>query len=195
MYLDEAVKNTELFEGRVNHMYLDSKGNVTVAVGQMLADLAAAYKLPFKKRGMGQDFPANEEEIAEDFNRVKASSVGHRAAYYHQNGVSLYLEDEDMDKQLRSFLAREDETLRKHFAKYDQWPDAAKLAFLDMGYNLGPIRLFGEYPRMNTAAASDPPQWLTCAAECGREVGDPAFERRNTWARAQFRAAWATRSV
>jgi hypothetical protein len=193
MYIDDAVKNTELFEGRVNHMYLDNKGNVTVAVGLMLATLAAAQDLPFLKRGMGQDFPATPEEIAEDFNRIRAASVGHAAAYYHQNGVSLYLKDEDMDKQLRFFLAREDGTLRKHFAKYDQWPDAAKLAFLDMGYNLGPIRLFGEYPRMNTAAASDPPQWLTCAAECGRELGDPAFERRNTWTRAQFRGAWAER--
>lgn len=193
MYLDDAVSNTETFEGRVNHMYLDPKGNVTVAVGLMLADLAAAQSLPFQKMGLGQDTPATAAEIAEDFNRVKSSSPGYAAAYYAKSGCGVFLEDADIDVQLRIFLTQLDESLRKHFARYDDWPHAAKLAYLDLGYNLGPGKLFREYPRMNAAAADA--QWLQCAAECGRELGSPAFERRNTWTRQQFRNAWTTHNA
>jgi GH24 family phage-related lysozyme (muramidase) len=189
VYLDDAVKNTEEFEGRVNHMYLDTKGNVTVAVGQMLADVAAAQALPFKRRGMGEDIPASEGEIAEEFNRVKASSPGHAAHYYF---TTLFLEDADMDRLLRVFLADIDAALFLHFSRYNDWPDAAKLGYLDMGYNLGPHRLFTEYPHMNAAAADG--QWLTCAAQCEREKGSPAFDRRNAWTRQQFRDAWAKRT-
>lgn len=192
MYLDDAVKNTELFEGRVNHMYLDSKGNVTAAVGVLIPSLAAAIDLPFKRRGMGQDFPASAGEIADDYNRVKAASMGHAATYYH-NAESVILEDADMDKLLLSFLQNLDGALRKHFIKYDDWPDAAKLAYLDMAYNLGPVRLFNEYTHMNASALVD--QWMQCAAECGRDSSDPAFDRRNAWTRAQFRTAWTMRNA
>lgn len=188
MYLDDAVKNTESFEGRVNHMYLDSKGNVTVAVGLMLADVKAAQTLPFKRRGMGQDFAATRAEIEEEFVRVRASSPGYAAAYYY---TTLFLEDAEMDGQVRIFLTQLEQTYRKHFRNYGEWPDAGKLAYLDMGYNLGPARLFMEYPKMNAAAAGQ--KWLQCAAECERERGSPAFARRNEWTRKQFRAAWTMR--
>jgi hypothetical protein len=110
MYLDDAVKNTEQFEGRVNHMYLDSKGNVTVAVGLMIPTTAAALNLPFKRRGLGQDFPASQLEILDDYNRVKAASVGHVATYYH-NAESVILEDAEIDSQLLSWLKGLDQEL------------------------------------------------------------------------------------
>jgi GH24 family phage-related lysozyme (muramidase) len=192
MYLDDAVKNTEQFEGRVNHMYLDSKGNVTVAVGLMIPTTAAALNLPFKRRGLGQDFPASQLEILDDYNRVKAASVGHVATYYH-NAESVILEDAEIDSQLLSWLKGLDQELAAHFPKYNDWPAPAKLAYLDMAYNLGTGRLFREYPRMNAAAAIE--AFMQCAAECGRESGDPAFDRRNAWTRQMFRAAWTMRNT
>lgn len=176
----------------MNYMYLDSKGNVTVAVGQMLASVQAALDLPFMKRGMGQDFPASAGEISDDYNRVKTASIGHGAHFYH-SGVSVYLEDGAMDDMLRTYLDKLDKSLRAHFPRFDAWPDPAKLAYLDMGYNLGYTRLIAEYPRMNAAAAGG--QWLQCAAECTRDPRDPAFERRNAWTRQQFRDAWVKRSA
>ncbi len=37
----------EKYEGKISHMYLDSKGFVTVGVGHLLKDLASAQKLNF----------------------------------------------------------------------------------------------------------------------------------------------------
>ena len=48
---EEIVRDFDRFEGRIAHMYLDTKGLVTVGVGKMLRNEAAALKLPFVRRG------------------------------------------------------------------------------------------------------------------------------------------------
>jgi len=52
----------EKYEGKVSHMYLDSKGLVTV--GHLLKDLASAQKLNFKK---SNNMPASKGEIKADY--------------------------------------------------------------------------------------------------------------------------------
>jgi GH24 family phage-related lysozyme (muramidase) len=46
-YLQDSVANLEIFEGIVPWMYLDTKGFVTVAVGELLANPASALALTF----------------------------------------------------------------------------------------------------------------------------------------------------
>ncbi|EJL6401228.1 hypothetical protein NMR73_004320, partial [Vibrio navarrensis] len=58
----------EKYEGKVNHMYLDSKGYVTVGVGHLVKDLASAQKLNFKK---DNGLPATKDDIKSDFESVK----------------------------------------------------------------------------------------------------------------------------
>ena len=38
------------YEGKIPHMYLDTKGYVTVGIGHLLKDVAAAQKVPFLVR-------------------------------------------------------------------------------------------------------------------------------------------------
>ena len=40
----------KIFEGSIPFMYVDSTGNVTVGVGNMLPNAAAAQKLAFQRR-------------------------------------------------------------------------------------------------------------------------------------------------
>ena len=40
-------KTFEQYEGKIPHMYLDTKGLVTVGVGYLLATVVEAQKLPF----------------------------------------------------------------------------------------------------------------------------------------------------
>ncbi len=58
----------EKYEGKINYMYLDSKGYVTVGVGHLLKDLASAQKLNFKKIN---NMPATKDEIKADYEAVK----------------------------------------------------------------------------------------------------------------------------
>jgi hypothetical protein len=190
MYIDDSVAQTEIFEGKVPTMFLDTKGNVTVGVGLEVPNVEFAQGLPFYKPGMGEDQRATADQIEEDYWRVQNMNFGgvYTSKYYRYGG-SLFLQDQDINALVKSVVMANDSQLAAHFSQYAMWPDAAKLAYLDMAYNLGMTRLIAEYPQMNTAAAID--AWQICVAECGRDSNDPAFERRNAWTRQQFLAAYA----
>ena len=79
-------------EGRVDHMYLDTKGLVTVGVGFLLSTLDSAIRLNFQRDGR----KATEEEIAIDYGTVKIQSKGMMANYY-KRFTHCYLSDEEID--------------------------------------------------------------------------------------------------
>lgn len=187
MYVDDALQQIEAFEARIPWMYLDPEGNVTVGVGLMLPDVAAAQALTFYTKGTTANYAASVNAIAADYSRVKASSMGFSADYYYWPN-SCILDDADITALLRKVVVANDAELASHFPNYADFPDPAKLALLDMAYNLGPERLFSEYIRMGAAVGEQ--EWLQCAADCGRDSKLPAFAKRNAWTRAQFRAAF-----
>ena len=47
----EVIKNTEKFEGRVPHLYLDTRGLVTVGIGHLISNKAA---MAFSPRNVAQ---------------------------------------------------------------------------------------------------------------------------------------------
>ncbi len=151
-------------------------GKVTVGVGLMLPDSKSAGALPFT---VG-DRQATAEEIAADFHRVSALPKGRTAAFYHKPG-GLRLAEETIDERLREVLEGFEGYLRAHIAGYPRLPDAAKLALLDMVYNLGPGRLFQEYPKL--IGAIERGDWAD-AAKASLRRGPSAA--RNTWTKEQF---------
>ena len=175
-YLDEAIAKLRQFEGAVPWMYLDTVGKVTVGVGQMLATESAASTLPFR---VGER-EATLAEIASEFARVSAMVRG-KAAKFYRSKSGLMLSDAAIDQRLQGMLYGFEGYLRKHVAGYDALPDAAKLGLLDMVYNLGPGRLFAEYPRL--IAAIERGDWKAAAAASARRGPGPA---RNDWTRSQF---------
>ncbi len=71
--------------------------------------------------------------------------------------------------------------LRDHVGGYDELPDGVKLALLDMVYNLGPGKLFQEYPKLLAAVAEG--DWAKAAGACLRRGPGAA---RNVWTKEQF---------
>jgi len=69
----EYLKKLKVFEGFADHMYLDSKGYVTIGVGIMLAssDVAKSSGITFTNRETSK--AATPDEIATDFDSVKQS--------------------------------------------------------------------------------------------------------------------------
>ena len=175
-YLDQAIERLKEFEGSVPWMYLDTVGKVTVGVGAMLPDAKSAGALPFV---LGER-AATVEEIAAEFARVSGLAKGKAATFYRRKN-GLRLTEKAIDQRLRDVLHGFEGYLREHVHGYEGLPDAAKLALLDMVYNLGPGKLFREYPRLMDAIARG--DWGAAARASLRK--GPSAER-NAWTRQQF---------
>lgn len=175
-YLDESIAKLENFEGVIPWMYLDTVGKVTVGVGLMLPNVAAARKLPFQVNGRA----ATDAEIGVEFARVDALPMGRPALFYRAKG-GLELARSEIDTLLRTVLLGFEGELRGALAGYDEFPAGVKLALLDMIYNLGPAGLLKGYPRLMKSIAAG--HWSECAAGCLRHGPGAA---RNEWTRQMF---------
>lgn len=185
MYIDDSVKSLTGFEGFIPWMMLDTRGYVTCGVGQMLPNPAAACALPFMNIARAA---ASEDEIVADCSRVKAMKPGQVPSAYRIE-TSLTLSAQSISDLLRYRVNGFDGQLRGYFTDYDAYPDCAKVALLDMCFNLG----FGgllRYPTMN--AAIKVLDWATAAKECHR---NSISDDRNEWARKQFLAAIPTENI
>jgi GH24 family phage-related lysozyme (muramidase) len=160
-------------------MYRDTVGKVTVGIGLMLPDAKAAEALPFVIGTRA----ATPQEIAAEYARVDALPMGRASAFY-KTPTSLLLTPQTIDAKLTSVLTGFETDLRAQFPHYDAFPDAVKLALLDMIYNLGPAGLFKGFPHL--VAATQTGAWTQAAEHCMRRGPGPA---RNDWTREQFLSA------
>jgi GH24 family phage-related lysozyme (muramidase) len=179
-YLDDSLAHLEIFEGTVPWMYLDTKGFVTVGVGEMLANAAKAQALAFVDLG-GQ--PSTQDAILAEFNRV-SSLIPAKVAAFYRSSTSPVLSHAAIDTLLMNHLNFFDTQLSTRFAAYADFPDPAKLGLLDMIYNLGVTGLFKGFPHF--IGCVDNQDWLDAAANCHR-IGPSQV--RNDWTRQQFLAA------
>lgn len=178
-YLEQSLAKLKEFEGCVPWMYRDTVGKVTVGVGLMLPDANAAQSLPFI-RGTRTATP---EEIAAEYARVDAMTLGRASAFY-KTPTSLQLTQETIDAKLLTILEGFETDLRAQFPHYDALPDGVKMALLDMIYNLGPTGLFKGFPHL--IAAVDTGAWTQAAEHCMRRGPSTT---RNNWTRQQFLSA------
>ena len=185
-YIDDSLTNLKKFEGSVQWMYLDTKGLVTVGVGEMLPDTASAQLLAFVDSN-GQ--PATQDAILADYDRVSALAPAHSPGFY-RIPTSLLLPPPAIDTLLMNHLNLFDGQLAGRFPAYASFPDPAKLGLLDMIYNLGAPKLFGTFPHFMSCV--DNQDWLGAAANCHR-VGPN--QERNEWTKQQFMAAAAASST
>ena len=170
-------------EGSISHLYLDTKGLVTVAVGQLLRTVEAAQELGFVRRATGE--PATGAEIELDYDSVKRQSAAMVASAY-KPFTELDLPEPAitalLDKRIEGFEAG----LRSDFSDYESFPDEVRLGLMDMVFNLGNRGLVDKFPTFTRAARAK--DWETCSAECRRTgIGD----RRNEETKRLFETAAA----
>ncbi len=191
--LDTAtyLPKLKVFEGSVSYMYLDTTGNVTVGVGKMLPNAAAAQKLGFIRRPDPLAKPpvlpgtATADEIKADYDNVKKQSSGKLFTYYKQF-TKLDLPDSVIDTLLRADVTQFTTSVTATFPDFATYPNEACAAIFDMAYNLGIGKLTSQFPTFCKAVKDK--DWTTAAKECNRTgISDD----RNTWTKAQFDAAAA----
>jgi len=184
MNRDKIKADIRAHEGTIDHFYLDTRGNVTVGVGQLVATVAFAQTLPLIDRASGQ--PASAEAIAAEFANVAAQAPGLIASRYRPF-TQLALPAAAIEQLLEQ---RVDEFVRDLGGKLDdfeRFPDPAQEALMDMAFNLGVGGLTRKFPKLIGAAQRQ--DWGSCAAECDRRgIND----ERNAATRALFQRAAGT---
>ncbi|HTW47412.1 MAG TPA: hypothetical protein VMD92_05660 [Acidobacteriaceae bacterium] len=179
-YLDDSVAQLQIFEGVIPWMYLDTRGFVTVGVGEMLASASRAQALPFIDSNAN---PVTSDVILAEYNRVVALPQGQGAGAYRADG-SPTLSAASISSLLMAHVQYFDGQLSAKFANYAAFPDPAKLGLLDMIYNLGPQGLFVGYPTFMGDVNNE--NWAGAAGQCYRNGPSAA---RNNWTQQQFLAA------
>ena len=164
-----VIKDLEYWEGHVDHMYLDSNGNVTVGRGKLLPDAASAAALPFRFRTT--DLLASAAEIGTEFDLIAGiERPDNASAGYFEPFSQLYLPQSDIDRLVVEHMRGDFRALLRLYPGFGNYPLAAQIALWDMLYNLGPPRL-AEYPSMRRAILEG--DWELAARESARTgIGD-----------------------
>lgn len=174
-------KNLIRYEKYIPHMYLDSAGELTIGVGHLVRDLAAALELNLVVAKTGAI--ASKEQITADYEKVKKSWVSNTAAGYYKKYTQLIMTRVEANrltnKHIRSFYNE----LKKLFPDFDDYPTEARLALLDMIFNLGMTALKRDWPKLNTAVKAK--NWSEAAAESNRPM---LADSRNSYVRGLFEA-------
>jgi GH24 family phage-related lysozyme (muramidase) len=174
---DEVQADFARWEGKITHMYLDTKGLVTVGIGKMLPNVAAAQALGFVRRS--DKATATATEIETDFKEVSKQTKGKLASSYEKY-TKLDLPDDAIFDLLKSVVDGFEADLENNFVGYKTYPVAAKRALLDMIYNLG---LGGLLKFKKLKASVEAGDWKKAAEDCHRT--GPSDER-NDWTRDLF---------
>jgi GH24 family phage-related lysozyme (muramidase) len=139
-----AIERAKRLEGSIEHLYLDTKGYVTVGVGRMLPDADAAAKLAFLRNA--DDKAATEQEIKDEFAVVAGKPMGKAASYYKQF-TTLHLAQTTIDALLTENLETVVNRLKGDFPDYDTYSEGVQEALIDMAFNLGNDGLVKKFPK------------------------------------------------
>jgi GH24 family phage-related lysozyme (muramidase) len=175
----EVLKDLKRWEGDVPFMYLDSKGLVTVGIGNLLRTVEPAKLLPFVNASTGNR--ATEADIVTAYNAVSAMPPKLGWRRYKLN-PSIELTPETSRQLALSRLESEFlPALRRAYPEFDYYPTSAHRFMIDMAYN-GGVRFLAKRHMDGPIGGHN---WLAAVSLVPTE-GDP---RRNAWRVTMLRQA------
>lgn len=148
-------------EGRIPYMYQDTKGNVTVGVGYLIANESMALELNWidkKTRIL-----ADKKTISEEFHLISTLPVSNSKATSYSDKTSIILSDEDIDRLRDQRIIEKQQQLRKYLP-LETYPVEAQEVLIDMGFNLGVNGLLKKFPTFIKAVKNK--DWKTASEEC-----------------------------
>jgi GH24 family phage-related lysozyme (muramidase) len=177
-------------EGCVSHMYLDSKGNVTVGIGQYLNGVSEATKLRFYLRKTKTE--ASNKEKEEEYKKVEKARPdrtkyprGMKASYYRKF-TTMDMTPTDIGELWIERLHEFERLLKHYFKGYADYPAPARQALIDIAYQYGPSGAASKLAQGKLKEAAEKGDWNAAAANCRRPE---AQEERNTKTKELFEEA------
>jgi len=142
-------QNMKKYEGNIPHMYLDTKGKVTMGVGHLLKDVDAAKKVPFIIRDTGTS--ATPQQIEDEFKLIKSKPYGSQAASFYKPFTKLEATEAVRETQVEDHIRVFESELKRIYgaSEFASYPDNVKLALFDMIFNLGMPELKNGFPKFN----------------------------------------------
>ncbi len=174
---------TEPLEGVVPFMYLDVKGLVTTAIGNLIDTPDEALSLPWKNK---DGSPATRMQIAGEWSYVKSRQDMKLLGGTAFGAVTrLRLDEEGIQSAVSRTLDRMDHQLGQRFPAWEEWPWQAQLATLSMAWSCGAAFRF---PKLEAALRVT--DFAIASTECTiQEAGNPGVIPRNKANRALYLAA------
>lgn len=170
------------YEGRVNHLYLDTKGKITVGIGHLVTHASAMESLRlFSVRNGMRHAIASSLQKRSEYARIAHLPWGPRySAASFKPHTTLIMDDRDIDaladKHIDAFY-RELQAIytigRGYPTNFDGFPHSVKLALFDMIFNLGATKLTNLFPRFDAAIKSM--EWQAAAVESNRPDVSPMW--------------------
>ncbi|MCG7536125.1 hypothetical protein [Pseudoalteromonas sp. OOF1S-7] len=166
-----AVRHICHFEGVIDHLYLDTRGNPTIGVGFHVASQDAFTRLSLRNKHTNR--PASRAQKRQEYSAFTRLPAGKTARWYAQH-CTLHLPHSEsmrlLELQIGTFeleLTRLISPENGYTRAYQQLPDSVRLAMLDLAYNLGTTNLSSRWPRLLTALKRE--DWQQAAHECARK--------------------------
>jgi len=126
-------------EGRVRHMYRDSKGKVTVGIGFLLATQSQVTELSWQLK-QGRRVVPSAVAVAE-WNYVRGALPSGKTPEFYGTKTRVELSDATIDRVFTSKLLRLHRDLIQEFTiagiAFEHLPPPVQEAMFDMGWNLG----------------------------------------------------------
>jgi GH24 family phage-related lysozyme (muramidase) len=174
--LDAFVPFTAPLEGVARWMYLDVKGLVTTAIGNLIDPLEYATPLPWKRPDGAH---ASRQEIEDAWHKIKlrCQHMKLRGGLHPSwaEATSIRLTDEGIRQVVANKLLTNDAHLRKRFAEFESWPGDAQLAIHSLAWACGPAFRF---PALERALYAQ--DFATASREVNMdETGNPGLAPRN----------------
>ncbi len=157
----------EQYEGKVNFMYLDVKGLVTVGVGHLIDPVHMALKLEFGPKGGGG--PVSAAEVTAEWQKIKArKDIVNKGGEAFGAITSLVLTDKGIKKMvlddanaIENYI-KTNGSAQKFYADFNNWPADAQLGFMGVAWGGIPIPQFGWHKFPEACRVAD---WDTAAIE------------------------------
>ena len=157
------IEHLKAGEGSISWLYLDTRGYVTVGVGNMLPNAERAALLPFVYRDT--QTRALRQDIISAFEVVKSSQSG-MLAYKYREMTDIRLPEVEIEALLNQRIEEFEIGLESEFSGYFSYPYEAQTGLLDMAFNLGLSGLIRKFPSFCKAVRNQ--DWQAAADECKR---------------------------
>lgn len=186
VYMAMCVNNLKNHEGYKNRMYKDDKGNITVGIGHKLSTPEMAAALPFTRT---HSFHAHGDDITKEVGVSDGEIMGAWNAYKNDSKAvpNMHLTDEAIVNTCISDVETAQKGLRGLYSGYDSFPEHAKVALVDMAFNLGITTLSKKFTKFNAAVNNK--DWKAAAAESHRDLNQNGDARNKDTAAQLLQAA------
>ena len=177
-YFDDLAAH----EGRATWLYCDSRGFVTVGIGNLVASSQACAALPFVHLVDGS--PATDGEKTAAWACVSDAFDKTKNAAAYQSLTSIRLSQDFVRSLVGQRLSSEFiPGIVRLCPQFETFPLPARRALVDMAYNLG-VHGLGMFPHM--LAACNAGDWGMAANQCHRST---CRDSRNDWTAQMFAEA------